>query len=111
MTKSNKKVQDSELKTLNINSSIYKTRLTKKYENRQAYESPNERLIKSFIPGTIRDIFVKEGQKVNEGDPMLILEAMKMENRLYFPADGIIKKIHVNVGDRIPKGTLMVEYE
>lgn len=65
----------------------------------------------SHIPGTIMEIEVKEGQEVNEGDTLLILQAMKMNNKLTAPFDGKIKKINVQKGDKLPKGALMIEME
>ena len=56
-------------------------------------------------------IEVKEGQEVQEGDVLLILQAMKMNNKLAAPFSGKIKKIYVNSGDKIPNGTLMIEME
>ena len=53
----------------------------------------------------------EEGQEVQEGDVLLILQAMKMNNKLAAPFSGKIKKIYVNSGDKIPKGTLMIEME
>ncbi|MDD2284786.1 MAG: acetyl-CoA carboxylase biotin carboxyl carrier protein subunit [Paludibacter sp.] len=89
----------------------YKTMLTRKYKNRKAWVDPNPYEIQSFIPGTIIEISVKEGEVVQEGDPLLILEAMKMQNRIEMPFTAKIKKINVNVGDRIPKDMLMLELE
>lgn len=98
-----------ELKTLIIQGAIYKTTYTKKFENRVNYETPNENLIYSFIPGTIVDIFVKPKQKVKEGETLLLLEAMKMENQVRMPFDGTIVKIHVKKDEIIPKRQLMLE--
>lgn len=89
----------------------YKTKLTKKFENRIVYKAPNPDEIKSYIPGTIVDIFVEEGQEVEEGESILILEAMKMRNQIAMPRKGIIKSIQVVVGDRIPKNRVMVVIE
>jgi len=89
----------------------YKTLLTKKFQNRKVWNEPSAYEIQSFIPGTIIEIFVQEGQTIKEGDPILILEAMKMQNRIEMPFTAKIKKINVNVGDRIPKDTLMIELE
>ena len=85
--------------------------LTQKYQNRKVWIDPNPYEIQSFIPGTILQISVKEGEVVNEGAPLLILEAMKMQNRIEMPFTARIKKINVNVGDRVPKDTLMIELE
>ncbi len=89
----------------------YKTKLTKKFENRVKYEAPNPDHILSYIPGTICEVFVKEGQKVKEGESLLILEAMKMRNQIIMPRDGKVKSIKVTQGDKIPKNQIMVEIE
>lgn len=89
----------------------YKTLLTKKYMNRKAWVDPNPFEIQSAIPGTIIEIFAKEGEIVKEGAPLLILEAMKMLNRFEMPFTARIKKIYIEVGNRIPKDSLMIELE
>lgn len=98
-----------ELKELIIQGSIYKTTLTAKFENRVKWEAPNENLIHSFIPGTIIDIFVKPKQKVKEGETLMLLEAMKMQNQIRMPFDGEIVSIHVAKDEVIPKRHLMLE--
>ena len=89
----------------------YKTLLTNKYKNRKVFEPVNLNEIYSIIPGTVIKFYVKEGDFVKEGSPILILEAMKMENIIRMPYDGIIKRIHVTEGVRIPKNSLMLELE
>jgi len=94
-----------------LNGVEYKTQLTQKWINRKKWEEPNPYQLASHIPGTIMRIEVKEGQTVEEGDELLILQAMKMNNKLTAPFPGKIKKIHVRAGDKIPKGALMIEME
>lgn len=94
-----------------LNGVEYKTLFTQKWVNRKKWEEPNPDLLFSHIPGTIINIEVQEGQQVQEGDTLLILQAMKMNNKLTAPFSGKVKKIHVNAGDKIPKGTLMIELE
>lgn len=89
----------------------YKTLLTKKYINRKPWVDPNPYEIQSIIPGTIISIFVEEGDVVDEGAPLLVLEAMKMLNRIEMPFTARIKKINVELGVRIPKETIMIELE
>lgn len=89
----------------------YKTLLTKKYLNRKVWVDPNPYEIQSFIPGTVLQISVKVGDVVEEGAPLLLLEAMKMQNRIEMPFTAKIKKINVAIGERIPKDTLMIELE
>jgi len=100
-----------KFKTLNIDGTRYKTNLTSKFENREKYMIPDAKKIISVIPGTIVKVFVKEGQKVKRGDNIMILEAMKMQNRIKSPRPGFIKIIKVKAGEKIAKGMLMVELE
>ncbi|WP_109299139.1 acetyl-CoA carboxylase biotin carboxyl carrier protein subunit [Aquimarina sp. AU474] len=67
--------------------------------------------IKAPMPGLLLDIQVTEGQEVQEDDPLLILEAMKMENVIVSPRDGVIKTISVAKGDAVDKGQLLIEFE
>ena len=67
--------------------------------------------IKAPMPGLILEISVEVGQTVKENDPLLILEAMKMENSFLSPRDGIIKSIAVSIGNAVDKGQLLIEFE
>ena len=62
------------------------------------------------MPGLIIDIRVKEGQTVKSGDPLIVLKAMKMENVLISPHDGIIKKILVEKNQKINKDELILQF-
>jgi biotin carboxyl carrier protein len=87
----------------------YKTRLNEMYKRRKPYQPIIPSHLKSFMPGNIPDVFVKEGDQVKEGETLLILEAMKMKNLIKAPFDGIIKKIHVKAGDIVPKNFVLIE--
>jgi len=65
--------------------------------------------IKAPMPGLVIDVSVKEGQDVKEGERILILEAMKMENSIMIHADATIKKISVSPGQAVDKGQVLVE--
>lgn len=67
--------------------------------------------IEAPMPGLILDINVRVGQAVNEDDPLLILEAMKMENIITSPRDGIIKAVQVKKGQAVDKDDLLIEFE
>ncbi len=97
-------------KSLIINGARYRTMLTRKFKNRKNWAESDEKKIISFIPGTIIKVFSKAEQKVHEGDKMMILEAMKMQNTIYHPHNAKIKAIYVNEGDKIPKNFLILEY-
>ncbi len=101
--------KEKELKTLIIQGAIYKTTYTRKFEQRVKWETPDKNLIYSFIPGTIIDLFVKPGDKLKEGETLLLLEAMKMQNQVRMPVDGEIKKVYVKKDDVVPNRHLMLE--
>lgn len=67
--------------------------------------------IKAPMPGLILDVMVKEGDSVKEDDALLILEAMKMENVITSPRDGVIKSVNIAKGNAIDKGYLLIEFE
>ena len=67
--------------------------------------------IKAPMPGLILDINVAVGQGIKEDDALLILEAMKMENIITSPRDGVIKSISANKGDAVEKNQLLIEFE
>lgn len=67
--------------------------------------------IKAPMPGLILEISVAVGQEVKENDPLLILEAMKMENSILSPRDGVIKSITMTKGAAVEKGALLIEFE
>lgn len=108
MSKQNEKEQQ-KLKPLVVQGAIYQTNYTWKFENRVRWEAPNPNFIYSFIPGTIIDIFVKTKEKVKEGETLLLLEAMKMQNQVRMPFDGQIVKIHVKKDQVVPRKYLMLE--
>lgn len=89
----------------------YKTTLTKKYRGRKSWTTPNQNQLYSFMPGTIIDVLVKPGQKMKKNDTILILEAMKMHNRVLMPFDGEIVMVNVSPTDIIPRNFLMVEIQ
>ena len=66
--------------------------------------------LKAPMPGLIVDIRVVPGQAVQKGDPLLVLEAMKMENILKAPADGTVASLKVNLRDNVQKGQVLVQF-
>jgi biotin carboxyl carrier protein len=101
--------EKSEYKTLSLWERDYQTLYTKKFENRKPYEAPNTKLILSYLPGTIQQIMVKEGQLLKKGEPIIIFESMKMMNIVRIPFDGKIKKINISIGEVVPKNHLLIE--
>jgi biotin carboxyl carrier protein len=103
--------KNDKLGFLNIDTSLYQTRLSNKFQNRLHYKPADPRIILSFIPGTVLDIKVKPGQSVSKGDELMILDAMKMKNKLKCLMDGRIKSIEVKTGDKVSKGTVLIILE
>lgn len=64
--------------------------------------------VKSPMPGTVFKILVKEGDKVKKGDSLLIIESMKMENRVLADRDSTVQKINVSLNDRVESTTILM---
>jgi len=63
------------------------------------------------MPGLILELKVAPGDKVAKGDPLVVIEAMKMENVIKAPGDAVIKAVKVSKGDSVEKGDQMLEFE
>lgn len=66
--------------------------------------------LKAPMPGLIINIPAKEGEHIKKGEPLIILEAMKMENVIKAPADVTVKKIRVNQKQAVEKGMILMEF-
>ncbi|WP_367864786.1 biotin/lipoyl-containing protein [Pedobacter sp. WC2423] len=66
--------------------------------------------VKAPMPGLVLNISVVEGQEIQKGDSLLVLEAMKMENMLKSVTEGVIKKIYVSKGDKVEKNQVLIEF-
>jgi biotin carboxyl carrier protein len=66
--------------------------------------------LKAPMPGLVLDIIVSEGDQVKKGDPLLILEAMKMENVIKAPADAVIARIPAQKGKPVEKNQLLINF-
>ncbi len=89
----------------------YKTLYTKKFLERKPWQAPNPNEVRSIIPGSVTEINVKEGAKVKKGEKLMIYEAMKMKNVIAAPFDAVVVSIEVKVGDKLPKGAVLVNLE
>ena len=66
-------------------------------------------LVRAAMPGRVLDLLVGPGESVRKGQPLLLLEAMKMELRMAAPLDGRVAQVHVAAGQVIERGALLVE--
>jgi biotin carboxyl carrier protein len=67
--------------------------------------------LRAPMPGLILEIKVRPGQEVKQGDPIMILEAMKMENILKAPGNGTVRAIKVNVRQNVEKNQVLLEFD
>jgi pyruvate carboxylase len=102
---------NQEYKKIYVNGEYYKTKVGRKYEDTQKWEGVDLRKVTAFIPGTVREIFVKRGQQVKEGDNLLILEAMKMKNKLKAPISGTIREVYCRTNQNVAKNVVLIEFE
>lgn len=65
--------------------------------------------VKSPLPGVILNVYVKEGDRVKQGDKLLTLEAMKMENNIDSDKEGVVKSVKVKQGDSVLEGDILIE--
>jgi len=67
--------------------------------------------IQAPMPGLVLKLNVKEGDAFQKDDPLLILEAMKMENVIKAPVDGVVAKVNVKEGESVEKGFVLLELQ
>ena len=67
--------------------------------------------IKAPMPGLIIDLMVKPGDAIEEGTPLLVLSAMKMENVILAEGEGVIKSVEIKKDDAVDKGQVLIEME
>ena len=65
--------------------------------------------VQAPMPGGIIAVHVHEGDHVTTGQPLVVLESMKMHNEITSPADGVVRRIHSKVGDQVSFGHVLVE--
>jgi biotin carboxyl carrier protein len=66
--------------------------------------------IKAPMPGLILDLKVAPGDVVKKGDVVLILEAMKMENSIKSPGDGVVKEVKVSLKQSVEKNQVLIQF-
>ena len=70
-----------------------------------------ELVVKAAMPGLIIEVNVKQGERVEEGQALLIIEAMKMQNEMHSTKTGVIKKINVQKGQTVNSGDKLIIIE
>ena len=106
----------NQIYVIKINGHISSIRLMKSVEktieklgiNKNSLQNVN--VIKAPMPGLILEVMYKVGDKVKKGDPIIVLEAMKMENILTAPVDAIIKEIKVKPQQTVEKNNVLINF-
>ena len=74
----------------------------------QAAPAAGSTTIEAPMPGLVLRLSVKKGDSVKKDDVVMVMEAMKMENEIYAPCDGVVQDILVNQGDQLSAGTALM---
>lgn len=72
--------------------------------------APSGKAVTAPLPGVIKSIAIRPGQQVSAGDPLLVIEAMKMDNVLRAGREGIVEAVHTAEGRHVAHGELLLEY-
>jgi biotin carboxyl carrier protein len=78
-------------------------------KSKKAAAQANHGTINAPMPGLVIDVLVKEGQRVDSGEPLVVLESMKMQMQLRSPFSGEISKVAVCSRAQVEKGTFLVQ--
>lgn len=108
-----KKLAISEVKgrlSFQVDGSLYSGELTRKSHASGGVDLSGEQDLVAQFPGKVRKVLVKAGEKVSEGQPLLMVEAMKMEFPVKAPASGTVEKIHVEDGQQLSPGDRFVDF-
>jgi biotin carboxyl carrier protein len=96
---------------ISLENGTFETRVTRKFQGRKLFKKHDPRIIQAVIPGVVAAIETEVGTAVKQGDTMMILEAMKMLNRIKAQTDGTVKAIRVAPGEKVAKGQVLIEIE
>jgi biotin carboxyl carrier protein len=72
-------------------------------------EGAGEKSLKTQMPGRVVRLLVAEGDEVTEGQPLIVVEAMKMENEMKSPCDGTVLRLCVEEGDQVQSRSVLIE--
>ena len=99
-----------------INNNSYRVQLKDRYDEllqslgMDTFSSKKESEIKAPMPGRVLDVVVQEGDRISKGDNVVVLEAMKMENVIKSPTDGIVKNVCVIKEEAVEKNQVLIAF-
>jgi len=69
-----------------------------------------DKVILAPLPGTVTEIYIKPGSTINKGAPILVIEAMKMKNKIHAGRSGTISLVLINIGDSVKHNQALIEF-
>ena len=102
--------KDGDVRFIHLDGQDYELRRVSEMEE-EFEDTEEEGSLSSPMPGRIVKIFVKVGEKITKGQELLIVEAMKMENKIISPFDGVVKEIFYTEGDQIEANVPLMEID
>lgn len=102
---------DHDFRQLELDDTAYDTLYTRKFAQRKTYVPADPRQVRTRIPAMVVSVTAQPGRRVKRGDPLLVVEAMKMRNEIVALHDGTVKCVHVTQGQMVAKDALLVEFE
>ena len=108
---------DTKEAVVKVNGTKYTVQLKDRYDDllkslgMEGTGSVRLKDLKAPMPGMVLDILVKEGESVEKDSPLIILEAMKMENVIKSPAQGVVKKVNAIKGNAVEKNNILIEFQ
>ena len=105
-------IEQEKIKKVKVESEVEKVSRIEKVESKKSkVEVGDANTVRAILPGTILKILVNVGDTVKAGQALLILEAMKMENEIVSPKDGVVKEIRVKEGIKVETGEVLLVVE
>lgn len=108
--------KESKVATIMVNGKKYSVQLKDRFDDllkslgMEGSGSAKLKEVKAPMPGLVLNILVEDGQAVEKDTPLLILEAMKMENVIKSPAAGTVKRVAAIKGQAVEKSALLIEF-
>jgi biotin carboxyl carrier protein len=109
--------EDPKHLTIEVNGNRYRTAIQDQYDlllhelGMDAATGNKAEDVKAPMPGLVLDVLVEAGQEVEKDTPLIILEAMKMENVLKATAPGVVDSIQVKQKDAVEKGQILIRFK
>ena len=100
-----------------INNNLYAVQLKDDFDELilhlgvDIHESNKDKDVVSPMPGRVVEVFVSAGDSINEGDGLVVLEAMKMENVIKATKSGVLKDVYASAGDSVEKNSILLSYK